>query len=140
MFLTLVDSALRSSFVGLVVATGLRTLRIRNIFVKKIAWGLMPDGALAMLPANPGIVPPAHPMTLLEELQARIQAKSGSSNLVRPIESGSPERSVPEVSRPPTENPSGTKPDTASASRAPKPVDPKMLAHRKILTLSGLER
>jgi beta-lactamase regulating signal transducer with metallopeptidase domain/DUF4097 and DUF4098 domain-containing protein YvlB len=93
----LIDAALRSLFVGLIVAAGLRAFRIRNVFAQKAAWGLVLVGALAMpllapivqrlqvLPANEGIVLPAHPMTLLEELQARIQAKTGSGNVSKVV-------------------------------------------------------
>ena len=89
----LIDAAMRSLFVGLIVAVGLRAFRIRNVFAQKAALGLVLVGALAMpllmpiadrlqlLPANAKIVLPAHPMTLLEELRARLQAKSGYGTL-----------------------------------------------------------
>ena len=93
----LIDAAMRSLFVGLIVAVGLRAFRIRNVFAQKAALGLVLVGALTMpllmpiadrlqlLPANASIVLPAHPMTLLEELQARLQTKSGSGTLPTPI-------------------------------------------------------
>ena len=63
-------------------------LKVRNVLAQKAAWGLVLAGALAMplvlpmashwsvLPANVRVVLPADPETLLEELQARIQAKT----------------------------------------------------------------
>ncbi|MGA2536183.1 MAG: M56 family metallopeptidase [Terracidiphilus sp.] len=94
-----IEAALRSILVGLAVAVGLRIFRVRNVFAQKAAWSLVLVSALAMplllpfaaqwalLPAGFNVVLPAHPMTLLEELQARIQAKAGSeSKLVPPIE------------------------------------------------------
>jgi beta-lactamase regulating signal transducer with metallopeptidase domain len=93
-----VEAALRSLLVGLAVAVGLRMFRVRNVLAQKAAWGLVLVSALAMplllpvtaewnlLPARVNVVLPAHPMTLLEELQARIQSKSGSeSKFVPPI-------------------------------------------------------
>jgi len=83
----LIESALRSLLAGLVVAIGLRVFRIHNVVAQKAAWGLVLTAALAMpwllptvgrwqlLPESASIVLPAHPMTLLEELQARILAK-----------------------------------------------------------------
>lgn len=94
-----IEAALRSLVFGLAVAAGLRIFRVRNVPAQKAAWGLVLVSALAMplllpftaqwnlLPARVNVILPVHPMTLLEELQARIQAKSGSeSNLVPPIE------------------------------------------------------
>jgi beta-lactamase regulating signal transducer with metallopeptidase domain len=110
----LIDAAMRSLFVGLIVAVGLRAFRIRNVFAQKAAVGLVLVGALAMplvmpiadrlqlLPAKANIVLPAHPMTLLEELQARLQAKSGSGSLPKLVP---PPISDPDALE--TENPSG---------------------------------
>jgi beta-lactamase regulating signal transducer with metallopeptidase domain len=94
-----IEAALRSLLVGLAVAAGLRIFRVRNVPAQKAAWGLVLVSSLAMplllpftkqwnlLPARVDVILPAHPMTLLEELQARIQAKSGSeSKFVPPIE------------------------------------------------------
>lgn len=47
--------------------------------------------------ANAGIVLPAHPMTLLEELQAQIQAKTGSGGLPRPIAAPIPMANSPQA-------------------------------------------
>ena len=91
-----IEAALRSLLVALVVAMGLGILRVRNVLAQKAAWGLVLVSALAMpllLPVTAGwhpgpaelnIVLPAHPMTLLEELQALIQARSGSASTVAP--------------------------------------------------------
>jgi beta-lactamase regulating signal transducer with metallopeptidase domain len=91
-----IEAALRSLLVGLAVAVGLRIFRVRNVLAQKAAWGLVLVSALAMplllpvtaqwnlLPATVNIVLPAHPMTLLEELQARIQSKGGSETKFTP--------------------------------------------------------
>ena len=91
-----IEATLRSLLVALAVAVGLRMLRVRNVPAQKAAWGLVLVSALAMplllpisaqwhlLPAEFNIILPAHPMTLLEELQARIQAKSGSGDTSAP--------------------------------------------------------
>lgn len=83
----LVEAALRSALLALAVWIGLRLLGVRNVLAQKAAWGLVLAGALVMpivlpmaahwtvLPANVRVVLPADPQTLLEELQARIQAK-----------------------------------------------------------------
>ena len=124
----LIDAAMRSLFVGLIVAVGLRAFRIRNVFAQKAALGLVLVGALAMpllmpiadrlqlLPANASIVLPAHPMTLLEELQARLQAKSGSGTLPKPVAPP-----IPAPNSPQAEKASGPAPDSASAPRAKEP-------------------
>ena len=44
----LIDAAMRSLFVGLIVAVGLRAFRVRNVFAQKAALGLVLVGALAM--------------------------------------------------------------------------------------------
>ncbi|HMG84414.1 MAG TPA: M56 family metallopeptidase [Terracidiphilus sp.] len=84
----LVEAALRSVFLALAVWMGLGVLKVRNVLAQKAVWGLVLAGALAMplvlpmvshwsvLPANVRVVLPADPETLLEELQARIQAKT----------------------------------------------------------------
>jgi hypothetical protein len=91
----LLEAALRSLLVGVIVAAGLRVFRVRNVVARKAALGLVLVGALAMpflvpitarlqlLPGNTSIVVPARAMTLLEELQARIQSK-GSGGLLKP--------------------------------------------------------
>src|SRR6516225_1481717 len=99
MFLVLIEAALRSLLVGMVVAIGLRVFRVHNVVAQKAAWGLVLTAALAMpwllpaaarwqvLPASASIALPAHPMTLLEELQARILAKNHSVRIPQTIAS-----------------------------------------------------
>ncbi len=84
----LVEAALRSVFLALAVWMGLGMLKVRNVLAQKAVWGLVLAGAVAMpivlpmashwsvLPANVRVVLPADPETMLEELQARIQAKT----------------------------------------------------------------
>ncbi len=84
----LVEAAFRSVFLALAVWMGLGVLKVRNVLAQKAAWGLVLAGAVAMplvlpmaahwsvLPANVRVVLPADPQTLLEELQARIQART----------------------------------------------------------------
>jgi beta-lactamase regulating signal transducer with metallopeptidase domain len=86
-----IEAALRSLLFGFAVAAGLRIFRVRNVPAQKATWGLVLVFSIAMpllLPITSGwhLLPrrfnlplPAHPMTLLEELQARIQAKAGSA-------------------------------------------------------------
>lgn len=124
MISVLIDAAFRSLLVGLMVALGLRTFRIRNVFAQKAALGLVLAGALAMpllmpvadrlqlLPKSARIVLPAHPMTLLEELQARLQAKSGSGTLPKPVAAPTPDPLQQ------AEKPSRPTLDTAAAPRA----------------------
>src|SRR5579864_8630503 len=119
MILVLIEAALRSLLVGMVVALGLRVLRVHNVVAQKAAWGLVLTAALAMpwllptmgrwqfLPAGASIVLPAHPMTLLEELQARILAKNPSGRMPRPKASAIPQdKSLPDEG--PASSASGT--------------------------------
>ncbi len=83
----LAEAALRSILLALAVWISLRIFRVHNVPAQKAAWGLVLASALLMplvlpvvshwsvLPANVRIVLPAGPHTLLEELQARIQAQ-----------------------------------------------------------------
>src|SRR5579863_4735561 len=134
-----IEAALRSLLVGLAVAVGLRIFRVRNVLAQKAAWGLVLVSALAMplllpittqwhlLPAGINVVLPAHPMTLLEELQARLLAKSGSGSKLAPPNALTPQSDPPRIQEPPTpeqvaapladEIPSGT----AHRHRATKP-------------------
>src|ERR1700758_406482 len=92
----LIEAAFRSLLAGLVVALGLRIFRVHNVVAQKAAWGLVLTAALSMpwllptvgrwqlLPSDATITLPAHPMTLLEELQARILAKNPSGRLPQP--------------------------------------------------------
>ena len=93
----LVEAALRSALLALAVWIGLRMLGVRNVLAQKGAWGLVLAGALVMpivlpmaahwsvLPANVRVVLPADPETLLEELQARIQAKTSPQQKASPV-------------------------------------------------------
>src|SRR5881394_1792359 len=84
----LIEAAIRSVILALAVWMGLRVFGVRNVLAQKCAWGLVLAGALTMpmvlpmashwtvLPANVRVVLPADPQSLLEELQARIQAKT----------------------------------------------------------------
>ncbi len=120
MTLVLIEAAFRSLLVGMVVALGLRVLRVHNVVAQKAAWGLVLTAALAMpwllptmgrwqfLPAGASIVLPAHPMTLLEELQARILAKNPSGRMPRPKASA-----IPQDKSMPDEQPAGSASGTA---------------------------
>jgi hypothetical protein len=124
----LIEAALRALLVGLIVAVGLRVLRVRNVFAQKAALGLVLMGALAMpllmpiaerfelLPANASIVFPSRPMTLLEELQARILAKSGTAKVSRPLAAPAPTENSPQI-----EAPSGGTPDISPTPGAKEP-------------------
>lgn len=108
----LIDAALRSLIVGLIVALGMRVFAIRNVVVRKTAMGLVLLGALAMpllmpvairfhvIPVNASAVLPAHPMTLLQELQARLQAKSGSANVPKLVGDPLPAPNPPQFEKP----------------------------------------
>jgi beta-lactamase regulating signal transducer with metallopeptidase domain len=124
-----IEAALRSLLVGLAVSVGLRIFRVRNVLAQKAAWGLVLVSALAMplllpftaqwhpLPAGVSVVLPAHPMTLLQELQARIQAKSGSeSKFVPPIEP-IPQSDPAKIQEPPTPGQASAPPGGALSSR-----------------------
>jgi beta-lactamase regulating signal transducer with metallopeptidase domain len=109
-----IEAAPRSLLVGLTVAVGLRMFRVRNVPAQKAAWSLVLVSALAMplllpvtaqwnlLPARVNVVLPAHPMTLLEELQARIQAKSGSESKFTPPIVPIPHEDSPRIQESPT--------------------------------------
>jgi beta-lactamase regulating signal transducer with metallopeptidase domain len=134
-----IDAALRSLLVALVVAVGLGILRVRNVLAQKAAWGLVLVSALAMplllpvtaewhlLPAGVNIVLPAHPMTLLEELQALIQARSGSASTVASETAPSSPSDPPRIEEAPTSEQAaaphadGTPSPTAHTHRTAKP-------------------
>jgi beta-lactamase regulating signal transducer with metallopeptidase domain len=158
MITVLIDAALRSLLVGLIVASGLRVFRVRNAFAQKVALDLVLVGALIMpflmpitdrlqlLPAHPRIVLPANPMTLLEELQARIQAKSGSGKIPRPIATGPIAASpfgapIPAAPSPKTEKASTTAPKTASAPRVnePEPSNSQSKAAQRTPLVGGAQ-
>jgi beta-lactamase regulating signal transducer with metallopeptidase domain len=141
----LIEASLRSLLFGLVVAIGLRAFRVRNVVAQKSAWTFVLVAAFAMpllrpitaqwhiLPAGADILLPAHPMTLLEELQAKIQAHGGSGSRLGPIaipQGGNPWAEKPSVSVPgPARNPHGKetqpkqtqpKQNQSSTARAPQ--------------------
>ncbi|HVZ83957.1 MAG TPA: M56 family metallopeptidase [Terracidiphilus sp.] len=82
----LVEAALRSLLVAALVAAALRILRVRNVVAEKTAWAVVLAAAFLMPLLMPAaarwpaaeLVVHADPMTLLEELQARIRAKSAA--------------------------------------------------------------
>ncbi len=136
----LIDAAMRSLFVGLIVVIGLRAFRIRNVFAQKAALGLVLVGALTMpllmpiaerlqfLPANASIVLPAHPMTLLEEQQAPLQTKSGSGTLSKTIASPlaapyspqtekAPDPALDSISSPRAKEPGPSRPQASSLKK-----------------------
>jgi beta-lactamase regulating signal transducer with metallopeptidase domain len=110
----LIEAALRSLVVGLAVAVGLRIFRVRNVLAQKAAWGLVLVSALAMplllpvtaqwdlLPARVNVVLPVSSMTLLEELQARIQASSGPDSNFTPPTAPIPQSAPPRIQESPT--------------------------------------
>jgi beta-lactamase regulating signal transducer with metallopeptidase domain len=124
-----IEAALRSLLVGLAVAVGLRMFRVRNVLAQKAAWGLVLVSALAMplllpvtaqwnlLPARVNVVLPAHPMTLLEELQARIQAKSGSESNFAPLPAPIPQNDSPRIQESPTPQQAAAPPANERRSR-----------------------
>jgi BlaR1 peptidase M56/Putative adhesin len=132
----LIEAALRSLLVGLVVAVGLRVFRIHNVVAQKAAWGLVLTAALAMpwllptvgrwriLPESASIVIPAHPMTLLQELQARILAKNPSGRMPQPNV-----WAVPQDKSTQGQESEGSAPETAS-TRPAKEIPPAS-SHRQ---------
>ncbi len=125
MISVLIDAAFRSFLIGVVVAAGLRVFRIRNVFAKKTALGLVLIGALAMpllmqvtdrfglKPRNANIILPAHSMTLLQELQAKLQARSGTATVPKLVA-----EPLPAPNPAPTEKPSSHSASPASAFHA----------------------
>ncbi len=89
---TFVEAALRSLLVAAMVGAGLRALRVRNVLVEKAAWGAVLAAALAMPLLMPvaarwpavRLVVHADPMTLLEELQARIRTRTSAAPVTAP--------------------------------------------------------
>jgi beta-lactamase regulating signal transducer with metallopeptidase domain len=118
-----IEATLRSLLVGMAVAAGLRIFRVRNVLVQKSVWGLVLVSALAMplllplaakwqvMPRGVSVAVPAHPMTLLQELQERILAKSGTASKVAPPRAAVPQSGPPEIREPGT-------PEQATAPRA----------------------
>ena len=108
----LIEAALRALLFGLVVAIGLRAFRVRNVVAQKAAWTFVLVAAFAMpllrpmtarwhvLPTGANILLPAHPMTLLEELQAKIQAHGGFGSRPGSVAEGSPQGGRPWAEKP----------------------------------------
>jgi beta-lactamase regulating signal transducer with metallopeptidase domain len=110
------EAALRSLLLALAVWIGLRVFRVRNVLAQKAAWGIVLAAALTMpvvlpmaahwsvLPANVRVVIPADPQSLLEELQARIQAAppseepSAAPSEATPVSQHTAEAPIPEAS------------------------------------------
>ena len=98
----LIETALRSLLVALVVWAGMQAFRMRNVLAEKAAWSGVLAAALLMplllpvaarwqvLPATAGIVLPANPMTLLEELRATLESRRAAAR--RPSQSAAPAR------------------------------------------------
>jgi len=117
----LIKAVLRSVIVGLTAAVCLRTFGSRNMFTQEAGLGLVLAGALAMplltpitqrlhfQSANSSIVHNANSMTLLQELQAMLQARSGSS--LQPTHVAAP--------NPPTNSPQADKSSRPTAGSAP---------------------
>src|SRR5579863_918881 len=138
----LIEAAFRSLLVGLVVALGLRVFRIHNVVAQKAAWGLVLTAALTMpwllptigrwqlLSASASIALPVDPMTLLEELQARILAKNPSGAVPQPntwavpqdrsIEDEKSAGSAPEVAGTPADKEFRPAPARRQQATAPK--------------------
>ncbi|UWZ84226.1 M56 family metallopeptidase [Occallatibacter riparius] len=122
------EATLRSLLVGLAVAAGLRLFRVRNVLAQKSAWGLVLISALAMplllpitaqwhiLPDGAGLALPAHPMTLLQELQERILAKGAP-----PVKIAPPKLDVPQSDLPETEEAAASEPAASSAVETASP-------------------
>ena len=120
MTLVFLESALRSLLAGLAVAMGLRLFRVRNVLAQKAAWGLVLVSALAMplllpitakwhlAPAAVNLVLPAHPMTLLEELQARIVAQGGAGSKFKPPAVSVPQNDSTKTGESATPKPAGS--------------------------------
>lgn len=133
------EAALRSLLVGLAVAVGLRIFRVRNVLAQKAAWCLVLASALAMplllpitaqwhlLPTEVNVVLPAHPMTLLEELQAHILSKPGPGSKLAPLTAPVPQSNPPRRQEPRTPEQAaaprdgGTTSHTASMHRSANP-------------------
>lgn len=94
----LIETVLHCLFVSLTVAVCLRAARMRNDFARKTGPSLAPSRSLAspsLLPiaerlhfqsVNSSVVRPAYSMSLLQELQEMLQARSGSGLLPRHFE------------------------------------------------------
>lgn len=108
----LIEGALRSLIFALIAEIGVRALRIGDVVAQSTALGLtlvrpQTTGRLCLLSPKSRDGFSTHPMTLLEELQARIQAKSGSGSQSRPIASAITPANPPQTEKsygPPTDS------------------------------------
>ena len=157
----LFEAAVRSVLLALAVWIGLRMLGVRNVPAQKAVWGLVLAGALVMpivlpmaahwtvLPASVRVVLPADPQTLLEELQAGIQAKTSPEQKPAPVAAtpaeGAPlieEQGLP-VSKPATNRPAAAIKAESSNTEAfeysqPEPMpQTTSAAPRKVSSLSA---
>jgi hypothetical protein len=126
----LIKAVLLSVIVGLTAAVCLRAFGSRNMFTQEAALGLVLAGALAMplltpitqrlhfQSANSSIVHNANSMTLLQELQAMLQVRSGSGLLPTQLAAPNPPTNslqADESSRPTT----GSAPPQAAKGPGP---------------------
>jgi beta-lactamase regulating signal transducer with metallopeptidase domain len=103
MISAMVEAALRSLLLALVVGAGLRAFRVRNVLAQKAAWGLVLAASLAMpflvplagqwqvLPSNAIVNLPAHPLGLLMSQLSRLDSSQGATPVAQiPRESVAP--------------------------------------------------
>ncbi len=153
-----IEAALRSLLVALVVWAGMQAFRMRNVLAEKAAWSGVLAAAILMplllpmaarwqvLPATAGIVLPANPMTLLEELRATLESRRAAAN--KPSRTLAP---AAPVDSPEIEESTAPSPDRASGDGAPAPADssiesapllatiqPQPVAHRFDVTPTAL--
>ncbi len=127
----LVEATVRSAFLAVAVWIGLQIFGVRNVLAQKCAWGLVLAGALSMpmvlpmashwtvLPANVRVVLPADPQSLLEELQARIQAKTS------PEQPAAAEAAATDAGEQQIDQQSGLSAGGPDGSRAPASTEPE---------------
>jgi beta-lactamase regulating signal transducer with metallopeptidase domain len=125
-----IEATLRSLLVGLAVAVSLRIFRVRNVMARKSVWGLVLVSAVAMplllpltsqwqlVPGGMSVALPAHPMTLLEELQERILRKGEPHGKVVP-----PSATIPKSDPPEIKEPDAPKPATVEAPSGREGLD-----------------
>ena len=127
MISVVIKSVLSAVFVGLIDAVCLRPLAIRHGFPQTVVLGLVLGGALAiplLIPiadhlhfqsANSSIMRPAYSMTLLQELQEMLQARSGSGLQPKPLEAPVQTANPPRAEKP-SRPATGSAPDSEPAS------------------------
>jgi hypothetical protein len=139
----LIKAVLLSVIVGLTAAVCLRAFGSRDMFTQEAALGLVLAGALAMplltpitqrlhfQSANSSIVHNANSMTLLQELQAMLQVRSGSGLLPTQLAAPNPptnslqadESSRPTTGSAPSQAPKG--PGPSGSERVPGQGEPE---------------